>query len=127
MPSSRTIARALISACALWSIHAQSEEPETVTLLAKGWVQAAGEIRIYRNLADLGHLYDGSCISGVMTQGRKLPGDLQNHYVAIYGSWIRAEDLHAMTAKGESIGVENYCNSTRIALITRVVPLKHQE
>jgi hypothetical protein len=127
VPSSRTLVRALISACVFCPIHAQSEEPETVALLAKGWVQAAGEIRIYRNRADLGHLYDGSCISGVMTQGRSLPDHLQNHYVAIWGSWITAEDLHEMTAKGESIGVENHCNGTRIALITRVVPLKHQE
>jgi len=92
--------------------------------LAKGWIQAAGEIRLYRNRADLGRLYDGSCISGVMTHKRTLPNQLQNRYVAIYGSWITKESLYEMAVHLKSIGVENYCNGTRIALIERVVPLQ---
>jgi hypothetical protein len=100
------------------------EKAATSTLLLKGWIQAAGEVRIYARHDDLGRLFDGSCVSGAMTRRRTLPDNLQNQYVAIYGSWISANELAKMAANLESIGVENYCSSPRIALIERVVLLK---
>ena len=99
---------------------AQPEQKLDEHLIAVGWVQAAGEIRIYTQKEDLGRLYDGSCISGTMTNGRAMPSRLQNQHVSVYGTLMDAEKLHEMTLQGISIGVENYCNSSKIAIITRI-------
>ena len=45
---------------------AYSQQDSSGKPIAIGWVQAAGEIFIYARKSDLGNLYDGSCISGVM-------------------------------------------------------------
>lgn len=90
-------------------------------LVAVGWVQAAGEIRIYARQSDLGKLYDGSCISGVMTGGRTLPEKLQNSFVSVYGKLVDARELDELALQGITVGVENYCNSPKIAIVTRVV------
>jgi hypothetical protein len=89
--------------------------------VAVGWVQAAGEIRIYSRMEDLGNLYDGSCISGVMVNGQTLPDRLQNKHVWVYGTLVEAKDFYDRTAKGVTSGVENYCASLKIAIITRIV------
>lgn len=93
-------------------------------LLAIGWVQADGEVRIYANKADLGKLYDGSCISGTMSRGRTMPKRFQNHLVRVYGTFISREELDDMALRAISIGVENYCASDKIAIITRMVEIK---
>jgi hypothetical protein len=89
-------------------------------LIAMGWIQAAGEVRIYPRKADLGKLYDGSCTSGAMTNRRTMPKSFNNHYVAVYGTFIDAQEIRDMTLQGASIGVENYCGSPRIAIISRI-------
>jgi len=99
-----------------------AEEKDGEKPIAVGWVQAAGEIRIYFHKSDLGRLYDGSCLSGVMTRGRTMPPELQNHRVYAYGKLLDAKELSDATKRGISIGVENYCNSPKIALIERLVP-----
>ena len=98
----------------------QSEQKLDEHLIAVGWVQAAGEVRIYARKEDLGKLYDGSCISGAMMYGRTMHARLQNQYVSVYGTFLDVEKLHEMTLQGISIGVENYCNSSKIAIITRI-------
>ena len=77
-------------------------------LLAKGWVQAAGEIRVYRHRADLGRLYDGSCISGVMTRGRALQINCRTTTLRFIDSGSQRQPLSEwLTIQLESIGVEN--------------------
>jgi hypothetical protein len=99
-----------------YSQHDSSGKP-----IAIGWVQAAGEIFIYARRADLGNLYDGSCISGVMAHGRKFPKSLNGHYVRVYGRLMDVKELDDLVSRGISIGVETYCNSPKIAIITRLV------
>jgi len=114
------LAFAIVSICLICTVgcaHQASNEQ----LIAVGWVQAAGEIFIYAHKSDLGKLYDGSCISGVMTRGRKMPEKFNGHLVSVYGKLMDEEDLRGFTLRGISIGVENYCNSPKIAIITRIV------
>jgi hypothetical protein len=92
-------------------------------LVAVGWVQAAGEVRIYARKADLGKLYDGSCISGLMTHGRTMPKKFANRHVAVYGTLVDSKEFDEMTLQFIITGVENYCNSPEIAIITRIVPV----
>lgn len=92
-------------------------------LLVTGWAVAHGEIRIYPRREDVGRLFDGSCISGVMTHGRQMPANLQNRRVAAYGSFMSVAALNYATAHGASIGVANNCASTRIALISHLEPV----
>jgi hypothetical protein len=98
----------------------QPERAREEQFLAVGWVQAAGEVRIYSRKEDLGNLYDGSCISGVMVNGQTLPDRLQNRRVSVYGSFIEAEHIYAKALQGITAGVENYCGSSKIAIITRI-------
>jgi len=90
-------------------------------LIAVGWVQAAGEIRIYAHSSDLGKLYDRSCISGLMTEGRTLPPEFQNRRMTVYGTLVDAKEIDKFALHAISVGVENYCNSPKIAIITRLV------
>ena len=123
MRATRSYVFALAACAALTAVSAETtREPDSV-LLVKGWVQAAGELRIYPSRKDLGHLYDGSCVSGVLSNGRTLPAHLQNQHVAAYGAWMSSDELSAMTVRGESIGVENYCGGPKIAIIAKLVPL----
>jgi hypothetical protein len=89
-------------------------------LIAMGWVQAQGEVRIYPQKADLGSLYEGKCTSGVMTGSRLMPKKFSNHYVAVYGRLVDARELEEEILRGITSGVENYCNSPQIAIITRI-------
>jgi hypothetical protein len=98
----------------------QPERAGEEQLLAVGWVQAAGEVRIYSRKEDLGNLYDASCISGVMVNRQTMPDRLQNKRVAVYGSFIDAEQIYAKALQGITSGVENYCGSSTIAIITRI-------
>jgi len=98
----------------------QASQGSDEKLIAMGWVQAAGEVRIYPRKADLGKLYDGSCTSGAMTNRRTMPKSFNNHYVAVYGTFIDAQEIRQMTLQGASIGVENYCGSPKIAIISRI-------
>jgi hypothetical protein len=100
---------------------AYSQGASSERLIAVGWVQAAGEIFIYARKSDLGRLYDGSCISGVMTNRRTLPKKLNNHHVRVYGRLMDSKELDDLVVQGISLGVENYCNSAKIAIITRIV------
>ena len=102
-------------------IAGPSKEQTKEQLIAVGWVQAAGEIHIYVHRSDLGRLYDGSCLTGVMTGGRTMPAELQNRRVSVYGTLVDAKEFSDMTVRGISAGVENYCNSPKIAIITRLV------
>ena len=115
----------LVSAAAinLGDRCAASESSDTGTKsIARGWAQARGrEVRIYYSRKDLGKLFDGSCISGTMSSGRTLPKSLQGKYVEAYGVLIGKDELDAMAARLESIGVENYCNSSHIAIITQLL------
>jgi hypothetical protein len=90
-------------------------------LIAVGWVQAAGEIRIYSRQADLGKLYDGTCISGVMTERRTMPASLQSQHVSVYGTLVDAREFDQKAQQLVTTGVENYCSSEKIAIITRLV------
>jgi hypothetical protein len=92
-------------------------------LITVGWVQAAGEIHIYAHRSDLGRLYDGTCLTGVMTDGRTMPAEFQNRRVSVYGTLVDAKEFSDMTVRGVSTGVENYCGSAKIAIITRLVPV----
>jgi len=112
------LAACLISACAV-PRDKSSDAP-----LLKGWAQAAGEIRIYERRQDLGHLYDQTCVSGVMTRSRTLPLNMRNRYVAVYGTWISAAALSERTARFESIGAENYCGGERLFIAERIVVLE---
>jgi hypothetical protein len=91
--------------------------------LLEGWVQAAGEIRVYARREDLGNLYDRTCVSGVMARSRTLPLPMNNHYVAVYGTWISADELNAMALRGESVGAKNYCSGERLFIAERIVAL----
>jgi len=90
-------------------------------LVAVGWVQAAGEVRIYSRKEDLGKLYDASCVSGVIVKGQTLPSRLQNRHVSVYGMLVDVEQFNQMALKGITAGIGNYCNSSKIAIITRIV------
>jgi hypothetical protein len=50
-----------------------------------------------------------------------MPAKFQNHYVSVYGSLVDAKEFDDMVAHGISAGVENYCNSPKVAIITRIV------
>jgi hypothetical protein len=110
-----------VVAVILTSTNAHSQQPPKGEPIAEGWVQSAGEIRIYAHKSDLGKLYDGSCISGVMSDRRTMPKKFKNRHVLVYGTLIAARELHDMTLHGYSIGVENYCNSNKIAIISLLV------
>jgi hypothetical protein len=101
---------------------AQTHSPaKTNQPIAEGWVEAAGEVRIYPRQGDLGRLYDKSCISGVMTQRRTRPRQFSRQYVRAYGILIDRSEVDNMAAHLSSIGVENDCNSDQIAIISRLV------
>jgi hypothetical protein len=108
------------AACSTAEGARQESQESDDELIAMGWVQAAGEVRIYPQKADLGKLYDGSCTSGAMTNHRTMPKRFNNHYVAVYGTFIDAQEIRDMTLLGASIGVENYCGSPKIAIISRI-------
>src|ERR1700722_4484497 len=103
------------------AVMGYSEDKSKDQLIAVGWVQAAGEIHIYAHRSDLGKLYDGSCLTGVMTERRTMPAEFRNRRVSVYGSLVEAKEFSQMTARGFITGVENYCNSPKIAIITRLV------
>ena len=58
-----------------------------------------------------------------MTRSRTLPLAMNDQYVAVYGTWISADELNAMTLRGESIGAENYCDGERLFIAERIVAL----
>jgi hypothetical protein len=116
------IATFVLAACLVLGCAASGERPGDAPLL-KGWVQAAGEIRVYPRRGDLGKLYDQTCVSGVMTESRMLPRAMLNRYVAVYGTWISANDLDEMTLRGETIGAENYCGGERLFIADRIVAI----
>ena len=96
-------------------------EDEPVKLIANGWVQGAGEIRIYANKADLGKRYEGVCTSGLMTHGRTMPAKYQNQFVAVYGRLVDEQTFTKLLAQGFSAGLENQCGGRQIAIIERLV------
>ena len=105
---------ACCSACAEY--ETRPEEP-----IAVGWVQSAGEVRIYPRKEDLGKLYDMVCVSGVMSNGRLMPSRFRNQHVSVYGILVDADAFYQQALNGATAGVENYCNSSKIAVITRMV------
>jgi hypothetical protein len=106
----------LFCACALSTAASAKEE-----LIATGWVQARGEVMIYFRKEDVGHLFDGSCMSGKMSgHNPAMPKKYQNQHVRVYGVLLSWAELYDRLKRfGENSGVENYCASADIALITR--------
>ena len=102
----------------------QSEQKLDEHLIAVGWVQAAGEVRIYARKEDLGKLYDASCISGAMVNRQTMSARLQNQHVSVYGTLVDAKEFDQMALHGINAGIENYCNSSNIAIITRIIEIQ---
>ncbi len=121
MPTGR-IGALLLTACLISACTTLREQSGGVPLL-KGWAQASGEIRIYAERRNLGHLYDQTCVSGVMTESRMLPDAMRNRYVAVYGRWMSVAALEEMIVRGVSIGAENYCAGDRLFIAERIVVL----
>jgi hypothetical protein len=48
---------------------------------------------------------------------------MNDQYVAVYGTWISADELNAMALRGESVGAENYCGGERLFIAERIVAL----
>jgi len=116
----RCVATILLTTCLIFACAAPGERSGNKPLL-EGWAQAAGEIRVYARREDLGNLYDRTCVSGVMSRSRTLPLAMNDQYVAVYGTWISAAELNAMTLRGESVGAENYCAGERLFIAERIV------
>ncbi len=50
-----------------------------------------------------------------------MPRELNNRHVAVYGKLMDAKELDDMVSRGITIGVENYCGSQKIAIVSRIV------
>ena len=65
---------------------------------------------------------NGSCMSGKMSgHNPAMPKKYQNQHVRVYGVLVSWAELYDRLKRfGENSGVENYCASADIALITRL-------
>lgn len=102
--------------CAGAGRAAAAEKPVIV-----GWMQAAGEIRIYPRREDLGTLYSGKCMSGILPSRREAPRSWKNSRVAVYGTLISWASVAEQRARGITMGLDNYCGGDQVIMITRMV------
>lgn len=90
-----------------------------------GWIFLKGELRIYERKEDIGKLFDGSCISGILSRQLSRT-DARDRFDGMRVR-IRATDL-GPDALGSNEGgfyyssFENYCASSRILLVQRIIP-----
>jgi diaminopimelate epimerase len=97
--------------------------PSNNNLVAVGWVQFAGELRIYPKREDMGKLYDKSCISGMMAaHATKNVKKYNGRHVTVYGELVDWSSFEEKIGQGWSFrGLENYCSSEKVAIISRIV------
>jgi len=89
--------------------------------VASGWVQAVGEVRVYPRRVDLGKLGGGVCVSGIMSRGRTMPVSFRNRFVIVYGDLLDSRAFESTRLGSESVGLQNYCGSTKVLLIEKLV------
>ena len=92
--------------------------PRVTTII--GWLQVAGEGRVYKHRGQMGRLYDGTCISGVMRNGKTIEKGANNRKVRATGI-LYHWPLGPSDGLTHIMGMENYCGNVKVMLIDKVV------